>query len=305
MRDYQQLRGLVAAAFTPMDEAGNVNLPVIDSYAEYLTKTGITGVFICGTTGESASLTTGERKDIAIAWVNAVKEKMKVIVHVGSNSYPQAMELARHANEIGADGISAIAPSFFKPEKVSDLIGFFEPIAKSAEELPFYYYNMPSMTGVNLSVPLFLAEGKKRIPNLAGVKYTHNNLMEMAECLRLEDGRFEVLHGYDEILITGLALGAVAGIGSTYNYISEIYLGIIDAFEKGDMDTARKLQMKSIEIVKIFNKYGGGVRGGKAIMNLLNIKCGPCRLPFAPFSKEEYEQLKADLEKVGFFNVKK
>lgn len=305
MRNYQRLKGLIAATFTPMDDNGCVSLPVIDSYAERMVESSVTGVFVCGTTGESASLTIDERKSIAEKWVKAIHGRMKVIVHVGNNSQPLAVDLARHAAAIGADGIAAIAPNFFKPERVADLVSFFKPIAAGAADIPFYYYNMPSMTGVCLPVPKFLQEGAKQIPNLAGVKFTHNNLMEMAECLNLENGRFEVLHGYDEVFLTGLALGAVAGVGSTYNYIPKVYQGIIESFEKGDIETARKLQMKSIEIVNIIIKYGGGVRGGKAIMNLLDIECGPCRLPIAPFSREEYGQLRSDLEKAGLFNVKK
>lgn len=219
---------------------------------------------------------------------------------MGNNSQVEAMELARHAAQTGADAIASMAPCFFKPETVKDLIAFFAPIAESAKELPFYYYNMPSMTGVSLSVATFLEEGKKVIPNLAGTKFTHNNLMEMGECLALNNGEFEVLHGYDEILISGLAFGAVAGVGSTYNYLPEVYHSILKAMEEGDMQKARELQMKSIEIVKIIIKYGGGVRGGKAIMNLIGIECGQCRLPISPVSDEEYEMLKNDLYKIGF-----
>lgn len=158
------------------------------------------------------------------------------------------------------------------------------------------------MTGVFLPVATFLSEGKKVMPNLVGTKFTHNNLMEMGECLALNNGEFEVLHGYDEILISGLAFGAVAGVGSTYNYLPEVYHGILKAVKEGDFEHARKLQMKSIEIVKIIIKYGGGVRGGKAIMNLIGIDCGPCRLPIPAVSKEEYDMLKNDLLKIGFLS---
>ena len=158
------------------------------------------------------------------------------------------------------------------------------------------------MTGVFLPVPAFLSEGKTRIPNLAGVKYTHINLMEMAQCLHMDNGAFEVFNGYDEILLPGLSLGAKAAVGSAFNYFSPVYSGIIEAFNNGDFVKARELQIKSIEVVNIINRYGGSVRGGKAIMNLLNIKCGNCRLPIAPFSEEEYKLLKEDLEKVGFYN---
>lgn len=123
----------------------------------------------------------------------------------------------------------------------------------------------------------------------------------MGECLTLEDGAFEVLHGYDEILIAGLAFGAVAGVGSTYNYLPSVYAGIFEAMKKGDIETARRLQKKSIEVVEVIIKYGGGVRGGKAIMNLIGIECGQCRLPITPFSEAEYKSLKEDLTKLSFF----
>lgn len=303
MKNYERLKGLIAAAFTPMDGGGKINLSVIDAYADRLAEAKMTGVFVCGTTGESQSLTTEERKRILEQWVRCANGRFKVIVHVGSNSQFEAIDLARHAAKEGADAIGAMAPCFFKPETVEDLITFFVPVAENAKELPFYYYNMPSMTGVNLPVATFLSEGKKRIPNLVGTKFTHNNLMEMGECLYRDNGAFEVLHGYDEILIAGLAFGAVAGVGSTYNYLPEVYQGILKAMENGDLKTARRLQMKSIEIVKIIIRYGGGVRGGKAIMNLIGIECGPCRSPISPVSESEYKQLKNNLLSIGFLSL--
>ena len=305
MKNYQRLEGLIAAVFTPMDKSGNINLSVIESYAQLMIDSGMTGIFACGTAGEYSSLTTEERKEVSRTWIESTKGKLKVIVHVGSNCQLQSVELARHAVEIGADGIASIAPNFFKPQTVNDLIDFFTPIAAIAGDIPFYYYNMPAMSGVNLSVPDFLHEGKKKIPNLAGVKFTHNNLMEMGECLHLDNGGFEVLNGYDELFIAGLSYGAVAGIGSTFNYFPEVYIGIIEAMKKGDLKKARFLQMKSIELVKIIIKYGGGVRGGKAVMNLIGIDCGNCRLPVTSFSQHEYDMLKSDLQQIDFFQNKK
>ena len=299
LKNYQRFKGLIAASFTPMDVFGKINLSVIDRYADLMAESGLSGVFVCGTTGESHSLTTDERKKVLERWVESSQGRFKVIAHVGSDSQIEAMDLASHAYEVGADAFAAMAPCFFKPSTVKDLITFFEPIARSAEELPFYYYNMPSMTGVYLSVPEFLKEGKQVMPNLVGTKFTHNNLMEMGECLFLNNGEFEVLHGYDEILISGLVFGAVAGVGSTYNYIPNIYHGIIAAIEVGDMWTAKQLQMKSIEVVNIIIKYGGGVRGGKAIMKLIGCDCGNCRPPISSFTNEEYASLKNDLLRIG------
>ena len=302
MSRFPKLKGLVAAPFTPMKEDGSLNLQAIPAYAELLIKQGIIGAFICGTTGEGFSLTLEERKQVAEAWTKAAAGRLKVIVHVGHNCQADAAQLAAHAQRCGAYGIASIAPNFYKPATVEDLVDFFAPVAAAAPALPFYYYNMPSMSGVSLPVEDFLRRGAERMPNLQGVKFTHNNLMEMNQCLSLQDGAFEVLHGYDEILLCGLSLGAQAAVGSTYNYAGNVYNGILDAFVKGDMERARELQRYSVEIVKVIIRYGGGVLGGKAIMNLLGIPCGECRAPLHRFTKEEYASLKADLEAIDFFN---
>ena len=301
MEKNQRLKGLVAATFTPMYQDGNVNYKEISKYAELIVNSKINAVFVCGTTGEFASLTVNEREKILETWVEESKGRFKVIAHVGSNCLVESIELAKHAQLSGADAIASIAPSFFKPGSTTELIEFFKPIAENASKLPFYYYNMPSMTGVDLPVDTFLKEGKKVMPNLVGTKYTHNNLMEMGICLSLNDGEFEVLNGFDETLIGGLAMGVTAGVGSTYNYLPTVYSEIIEAMSKGDIERARKYQMESIEIVKIIIRYGGGVRGGKAIMNLIGIDCGNCRLPITSFSEKEYNLLKNDLNNTNSF----
>lgn len=295
MKNYERLKGLIVAVFTPMNDDGSLHLEVIRQYADYVASTGVAGVFVCGTTGESLSLSVFERQCVLEEWLRFAKGRFKVIAHVGCNSQSEGVDLAKHAVRCGADAVGAMAPCFFRPVTVDDLADFFVPIAQGAESLPFYYYNMPSMTGVSLSSADFLIEGKKKIPNLVGVKFTHDNLMEMGECLALRNGLFEVLHGYDETLIAGLAFGAQAGVGSTYNYLPRVYQGIFKAMEKGDLVRARELQQISIEVVKVIIKYGGGVRGGKAIMKLIGIDCGPCRLPIRAFGTEEYCDLERDV----------
>lgn len=301
MVNKQKLEGLIAAPFTPMTADGALNMSAVKPYADLLAASGVKGVFICGTTGESASLTTDERKAVAEAWVAAAAGRLKVIVHVGSNCAADAITLARHAEQSGADAIGAMAPYFFKPQTAAELVAWFTPIANS-NSLPFYYYNMPSMSGVSVPVAEFLALGGKAMPTLAGVKFTHNNLMEMSQCLMLDGGRYEVLHGYDEILLCGLSLGATAAVGSTYNYAAKVYNRLIEAFRAGDIAAAAALQQYSVKIVEVIIKHGGGVRGGKAIMRLMGVDCGSCRLPLAPFTEAEYTELKAELEAIDFFN---
>lgn len=300
MNNFKRLSGMIAATFTPFDEYGEVNLQAIDAYADWIASSPVRGVFVCGTTGEYASLTLTERKEILEKWVDAADGRFIVIAHVGSNCCKDSVELARHASQKAVYGIASIAPSFFKPSSVSDLVDFFAPVAQAAPDLPFYYYNMPAMNGVSLPAGEFLEEGKKKIPTLAGIKFTHNNLMEMNVCLHLDGGRFEILHGYDETLIAGLSLGAKAGVGSTYNYIPDVYDAIFRAMENNDLETARAMQMQSVRIVEVIIRYGGGVRGGKAIMAHLGVDCGDCRLPIAPFTDKERKALSKDLDEAGF-----
>lgn len=294
------INGLIAAPFTPMFGDGSINLSIIEMYANYLKNNGVTGVFICGTTGEGILLDNEERKAVACEWMKFKSHDFKVVVHVGNSSCIVSADLAAHAQKIGADAIAAMGPGFLPPTDVDSLIDYCEPVAMAAPKLPFYYYHMPSVSNVLVPMKDFLIKAQKRIPNLAGMKFTHNNLMEMQQCMVLDNGKFEIFHGSDEILLGGLALGAQGAVGSTYNYMASCYLELMKQFKKGNLKKSRKLQQYSVKVVEILIKYGGGVRAGKAIMALKGIDCGPCRPPIKKFTDEEKLKLRNDLESIGF-----
>ena len=295
-----KLSGLTPAVFTPFDKTGAINLAQIQPYADKLVTDGADGVFVCGSTGECTSMTIAERKSVLEAWVNATSGRMRVIAHVGGTCQADCIELARHAAGLGVDAVGAIAPFYFKPASVGELVAFYKPIAAAIAPIPFYSYHMPSVTGINLPMKEFLEKGSREIPNLNGSKFTSNNFMEMLECIRLEDGRFDILNGFDEMLLCGMAVGARGGVGSTYNYSLPTYRNLYDAFLAGDIERARSFQQESADIVHIIIRHGGGVRGGKAIMNHLGIDCGDCRLPFAPYTESEMRQLSEELDRIGF-----
>ena len=295
-----KLSGLIPAVFTPFDKNGAVNLPQIRPYADKLVTDGADGVFVCGSTGECTSMTVAERKSVLEAWVKAAAGRMRVIAHVGGTCQADCIELARHAAGQGVDAVGAIAPFYFKPASVEELVDFYKPIAAAVAPIPFYTYHMPSVTGVNLPMKEFLEKGSREIPNLNGIKFTSNNFMEMLECIRLEDGRFDILNGFDEMLLCGMAVGARGGVGSTYNYSLSTYRNLYDAFLAGDIERARVFQQESVDIVHVIIRHGGGVRGGKAIMNHLGIDCGDCRLPFAPYTESEMHRLGEELDRIGF-----
>lgn len=295
-----KLTGLIPAVFTPFDAKGAINFSQIQPYADKLVNDGAYGVFVCGSTGECTSMTVCERKQLLEAWVKAVAGRILVIAHVGGTCQADCIELARHAASQGVAAVGAVAPFYLKPGSVDDLVEFYKPVAAACAPLPFYAYHIPSMTGINLPMKEFLEKGAQEIPNLNGIKFTSNNFMEMIDCLRLDGGRFDILNGFDEMLLCGLAVGARGGVGSTYNYSLRTYQNIYDAFMKGDMEQARAAQQESVDIVHVIIKHGGGIRGGKAIMKLVGIDCGNCRLPLAPYTESEMAQLSKELKAIHF-----
>lgn len=294
-----KISGLISAPFTPLQRDGSINLNVIESYAQHLVSTGVVGVFVCGTTGEGASLTLDERKAVAQRWVDVAGKSLKVIVHTGHPSLPEAQHLAAHAQKIGAYATAAMAPYFFKPSSAADLVEFCAALAAAAPAIPFYYYHIPSMSGVNIPIANFLPKASS-ISNLAGVKFTYENLMDFTASLAFDDGRYDMLFGRDEMLLAGLSVGAQGAVGSTYNYSAVIYNRLIEAFHAGDLEAARAEQALANKHIDIMIRYGG-LPAGKAIMKLIGIDCGPARLPLRTLSAPQMSLLKQELEEAGFF----
>ncbi len=283
----EKIQGLVAAGFTPMKSDLSLDLPVIDRLADHLAESGVAGVFVCGSTGESLSLTTAERQACLERWRSACEGRIKVIAHVGHNSVADARELAAHAAEIGVDAISAMPPSFFKPKNLESLVDCCAAVAEAAPEMPFYYYHIPPLTGVAQKMSVFLPAVEERIPTFAGVKFTHSDLMDYRQCLVYGGGKFDILFGSDEIMLSALAMGAKGFIGSTYNLAPKLYLDVIAAFEAGKMEQAAELQTKSIEMVDRLIALGA-LPAFKSVMRLHGIDCGPIRLPFRAFTDEDH-----------------
>ncbi|MBU4199469.1 MAG: dihydrodipicolinate synthase family protein [Verrucomicrobia bacterium] len=295
------LSGLIAAPFSPMHEDGRIDLAAIEHYARLLAEAGVMGAFVCGSTGESHSLSTQERMQIAESWMKAAGPNLAVIIQVGHNSLPEARALAAHAQRIGAGAISAMAPSYFKPACVDDLIDFFAEIAASAPILPFFFYDIPSMTGVNVSAREILEKSAERIPTLAGIKFTNPNLMALQECLAFRSNDFTILFGIDEILLSGLVFGCPGAVGSTYNYAAPVYHRIIRAFQSGDMAAARREQLKSVELVHSLHEFGG-LRAGKAIIAMMGMDCGPVRLPLRRMTVDETRALYDRIHHLDIFS---
>ena len=298
----EKIKGLINAPFTPFDSKGEVNLAPIESYAKMLQKNGLVGVFINGSSGEGYMLTVDERMMLAEKWVSVAPKDFKVIVHVGATCVKDSNRLAQHAQKIGAFGIGAMASPFPKAGRVEELAKYCEEIACGAPDLPFYFYHIPALSGVFLPMLPFLQAVDGRIPNFAGIKYTFESIYEYNQCMLYKDGKFDMLHGQDETILPALAMGgAKGGIGGTTNYNGRELVGIIDAWNRGDLETAREKQNFAQDVINVIVNYRGNIVGGKRIMKLIGLDLGQNRTPFRNMSDDEEAAMKKELEAIKFF----
>jgi len=299
-----KIEGLIAATFTAYHKDGSLNLEMIPVLVEKLIQDGVTGVFICGTNGEGPNLTIEERMRIAEKYVQVVQKRILVLVHVGHTSIAESRKLAAHAAQIGADAISSVAAFYFKPSSVQNLVNSMAEIASAAPQIPFYYYHIPTLTGVGMDMLTFLRLSEDKIPNLAGIKYTASTLFEYQACLNYKGGKYDMLFGFDEMLLPALSVGARGAIGSTYTFATPQYLKIINYYRENKHQEARAAQLRLIEMVQCLTKFSP-IPAQRAIMHMLSFDLGPCRLPLTGLTDVEYKALKAYLEEVGFFDLLK
>ena len=297
----QRLQGLIAAPFTPMNNDGSLHLEIIPAYYDMLKANGITGAFICGSTGEGVSLSIKERKAVAEAWAACTKNDtaFTVMPLLGGTSLEDCKELALHAQEAGLDAVSFTAPFYFKPATVEALAECCAVVAAVVPDMPFYYYHIPVLTGVGVTMFDLLNAIDGKVPNFAGIKYTHEDFMDFLSCINFKNGKYDMLWGRDENILPALALGTKASVGSTFNYAAPLYYDLIDAFNNGDLSTAQALQQQSIDMIRLLGKYGG-IATGKAYMKLMGLDCGAFRLPVKNMSTEQFDAFKKEVTALGF-----
>ncbi len=291
---------LIAATYTPLHENGDLNLDLVARQAAHLEGTGVQGVLVAGSTGEGQSLTSVERRQLAERWMQATKT-LRVIVHVGHQSPREARELARHASEIGAHAICAAPPNWFPIHSAEELAATCATIAGGAPDLPFLYYHIPALSGVHVPMARLLELVSGRIENFAGVKFTHLDPLDFQTCMREHGKEMQLLWGCDEMLVAGLDLGAHGAVGSTYNFAAPLYHRLIRAHASGDVEGARELQSRAALLVETLDRRGY-MGAAKKVLKFLGIDCGPVRLPIRPFRNGDESALRADLERIGFFD---
>ncbi len=294
---------LISAAFTPLKDNGNaINFNKIGIYYKTLKANGVKGTMICGTTGEGYSLSTEERIELAREWNSVIEDDFELMVHVGHNSITEIKKLVESFVSLNSSAIVLSPPIFFKPADIENLIDFLSECIGNTKSNNFYYYHIPSMTGVEFPMTQFLNRITQRGVNLKGIKYTHEDILEYSDNIKNGNQHFDMIFGRDELLFEALKVGAISALGSTYNFMAPIFMKLIESFKKGDMEQAVHIDREINEIIDVLINFGGGVIAGKAMMQFTGLDLGPVRLPLRNLDSKTIRTMEKQLSKTKFFD---
>lgn len=294
-------RGHIAPVFTAFkdDTTRSVNLEIIPEYAKYLSKKGVNGVLVNGTSGEGMSLNVTERKQLTEQWVKACKEtKQTLMVQVGGAPLPDVLELAAHADKLKVDALLCLPELYFKPKTSEELIKYLSLVSKAAPNTPLLYYHIPSFTNVNINMPEFLTKAEGKIDTLVGIKFTSCDLVEGAECIKVCNGKYAIFLGADQIMAAAYALGFDSAIATTFNIFPELGQQIQQSVNSKHTDllSARTAQNTLTAHVNNIIKHGTWVTTMKTAMNIMSpIHMGPVRAPLEELTKNQKEEMQRAL----------
>lgn len=288
-------KGAGVAIVTPMTETEEVNYPKLAELLDYQIENGTDAIIICGTTGESSTLTHEEHLEAIRFTVEHVAGRVPVVAGTGSNCTRTAVYLSQEAEKSGADGLLLVSPYYNKATQ-KGLVAHFKTIADSVK-LPVILYNIQGRTGVNIA-PETLAWLAKNVENIVGVKEASNSITQVAKIAQLTDGALDIYSGNDDQIVPILSLGGVGVISVLSNIAPRETHDIVAKYLAGDVEGSRDLQLKALPLVeKLFCEVNP--IPVKAALNMMGWEVGPVRMPLTVMEEEHQRQLKAEMDRFG------
>ena len=280
--------GVCTALVTPFLR-GEVNYPMLERLLQAQLDAGIRAIVICGTTGESPTLSDQEKLELFRRSKEFVGGQCKIIAGTGSNCTEHAVCLSQAAQALGVDGLLVVSP-YYNKATPEGLFTHYSAIA-AAVQLPCILYNVPSRTGVDIPVEVY--RSLSRIPNIAGVKEASSDIVKVTRIL-CECPGFPVWSGNDDQIVPVMALGGCGVISVLSNVAPEKTKALVDAALDGDFDTAAALQLRLLPLIRALFSEVNPIPA-KAAMKELGFDCGNCRLPLTPMSEENFRKLREAL----------
>lgn len=292
----QEFRGAWPALITPFDNGGAVNAPVLRRLVDYLLEQGVDGFYITGSTGEGVYIPTAQRKIAVATVVEQVNSRVPVIAHIGSMVTADAVELAQHARDAGADAVSSIIPPQYT--RLESIEAYYAEIASAVPSTPVLAY----ILGAPVNAVTFM-QRLREIDNVTGAKYTGPNMYEFRQIVEMGDesrlGGWSIFSGMDEQCVFAALFGSCGNIGSTLNYMPRTYKAIHAAVAAGDCLKARDLQLQANKVTEVMIN-AGFMSALHAVMDRLGFPTGGPRLPNLALTKMQQDALFARLDAVGF-----
>lgn len=289
------------AMFTPLDDDGAVRLDVIDRLVDVFAEQQLGGLYVLGSTGQGILLSVEERSQVAERTVQAAAGRIPVMIHVGAVSTADAVLLAKHAAEVGADAVSSVPPIYY-PSSFDGVIEHYQRVG-SATDLPFFPYHA-SFLAQTLPPAKEYAERLMQLPNIAGMKFTDHNMYVLGLLRNYADDGFKILSGADELMCQAAVSGAKGAIGSFYNVFGASCQKVRQAFVAGDIDRGRRFMLAFQKLIDTILTRRAMWNFQHAAMQLkYDINIGMPRPPLGtsehPFSLDEVERMVAELDQAA------
>lgn len=292
----KQFKGIMPALITPFNEDGTLREESVRKMVEYHIKEGVQGFYICGSTGEGPAASEQTRMRMAEVTVDQVSGRAAVIDHVGAADALSAIRLAKHAKAVGCNAISSVPPTFYYSYGDDEIFNYYRSLSDACD-LPLLVYAAKMFKQADITP---FIERLMSLEHVIGLKFTRQNYYEMRRIIELNGGNINVINGPDETLICGLIMGADAGIGSTYNIMSGLYVEEYRRFMARDYNGAFEMQYKINHCVAVLIKHGV-FPSIKCILTYLGFDTGYMAFPGKRFTKQEEESLLRDLNEIHFF----
>ena len=287
--------GAGVAIVTPFNEDESINYDKLDELIDYHCANGTDSIVICGTTGESATMTEEEHAECVRFTIERAKGRIPVIAGTGSNCTRTAIELSKDAAEHGADGLLLVTPYYNKATQAG-LIAHYTAVAKEVKT-PIIMYSVASRTGCNIE-PATVAELVKNVDNIVGVKEASGNISQVAKIMFLTDGNIDLYSGNDDQIVPLLSLGAKGVISVLSNVAPQETHDICAKFFEGDVAGSAALQLKAIPLIEQLFCEVNPIPVKKA-MALMGKDCGPLRMPLTELTPEHEKALTQAMKDFG------
>ncbi|MDK2925377.1 MAG: hypothetical protein PWQ41_1151 [Bacillota bacterium] len=287
--------GIIVAMLTPYKEGGEVNVPALKEYVDFLISRGVHGLFPTGTNGEGPALTLEERKLVIKTVVEQAAGRVPVIAHTGAITTAETIELTRYARAAGAQAAAVVSPYYF-PHDEPALEAHFIAVAEAVPDFPLYLYNIPGNAKNDLK-PAFVARLRQRAQNIVGIKDSSKDLTRLEEYIAALGPNFTTIVGTDTLILPALVMGAQGVVSAVANVFPEPCVALYRAWEEGSLDEARTLQYH-INRIRTVLKAGPYITPYRAALSMRGLPFAGVRPPFRALSASEEENLKKNLREL-------